>query len=78
MSAALIGATEVARRLGISRGRVYLLARGGTIPPGVSVRVGRALRFDPTALDAWIAAGGQALPGGWRQEEGGGETAARG
>jgi putative molybdopterin biosynthesis protein len=54
-----------ARRLGVSIGRCYELAREGLIP---TVRLGRQLRVDPQALDEWIRRGGKALPGGWRKD----------
>ena len=34
-----------------------------------AVRVGRQVRVDSEQLAAWIAGGGRALPGGWRQRE---------
>jgi len=33
-----------------------------------AVRVGRKLYVHPPDAEAWIAAGGAALPGGWRRE----------
>ena len=45
--------------------RVYSLAAEGVLP---CVRVGRRVHFDLEAVERWIAAGGQALPGGWRRE----------
>lgn len=63
----LITVAEVAERLTLTESGVYELARQNRI--GGVVRVGRRVRFDPEKLEAWIEAGGQALPGGWRQEE---------
>ena len=51
--------------VGIPRARAYELARQGILP---HVRLGRQVRFVPEQVEAWIADGGQALPGGWRQE----------
>jgi putative molybdopterin biosynthesis protein len=45
------------RRLGVSRDRAYTLAREGLVP---IVRIGRQIRIDPDALEAWIRAGGTA------------------
>lgn len=53
------------RERGISKDRAYELARRNILP---HVRLGRQVRFVPEQIDAWIEAGGQALPGGWRQE----------
>lgn len=43
------------------------LAREGLFPPGVLVRLGRRVYFSRLAFEAWLAAGGRALPGGWRR-----------
>lgn len=55
---------EVAELLNVSTSRAYALARSGTLP---TVRLGRQLRIDAERLEKWIADGGQALSGGWRQ-----------
>ncbi len=55
----LLDAGAVAAVLGITRWRVYDLARAGILP---AVRLGRTLRFDPDRLRAWIDAGGTAKP----------------
>ena len=68
----LLTAAEVAEILAVTPARVYELVRRGMLP---HVRVGRQVRIDPAALDAWIAAGGQALPGGWRRGAGPEEAA---
>lgn len=60
----LLTAAQAAEILAVSPARVYELMRCGLIP---HVRIGRQVRIDPAALEAWIAAGGQALPGGWRR-----------
>jgi excisionase family DNA binding protein len=63
----LLTAEDVAERLNIPKTTVYEGAKRGGI--GGLVRVGRLLRFHPDKFEAWLEAGGQALPGGWRQEE---------
>ena len=62
---ALMKLAEVAALLRVPRARAYELARCGMIPV---VRIGRQVRVDDAALKAWIARGGQTLPGGWRRE----------
>ena len=42
----------VAKRLAISEGRAYELARQGKLP---TLKVGKYVRVEPAALDAWIA-----------------------
>ncbi len=54
--AKLLTADDLASRLGVAKARIYALAREGRID-GV-VRIGRRLRFEPNALDAWIRQGG--------------------
>ncbi len=61
----LIKVPELAAMLDVSEARARELTRCKLIP---YVRVGRQLRFDPEAIEAWIMNGGQALPGGWRRE----------
>ena len=61
----LLTVPEVSQRLKISEARVRELGRLGLLP---IVKLGRQIRVDPTRLDAWIADGGQSLPGGWRRE----------
>jgi excisionase family DNA binding protein len=62
---ALISAEQVAQRLGRTKARVYEMCRENLLP---HVKLGRAVAFDPAALEAWIGGGGAALPGGWRKE----------
>ncbi|BDG59924.1 helix-turn-helix domain-containing protein [Caldinitratiruptor microaerophilus] len=62
--ARLATAREIAAEYGLRVERVYELARQSLIP---HVRVGRSVRFDRLAVERWIEAGGQALPGGWRR-----------
>lgn len=61
----LTSAEPVAEMLGVKVHRVYDLARQDLIP---HVKLGRQVRFDLEKVEAWLEAGGQALPGGWRQE----------
>jgi excisionase family DNA binding protein len=52
----LVTVREVARRCGLSEGRVYRLVREGRFPV---VRIGPGtVRFDPEAVERFIAAGG--------------------
>ena len=55
----LLTAAEVAERLNLRKGRVYELAKLGTLP---CVRIRRQVRFDENQLNAWIANGGHPLP----------------
>lgn len=61
----LLTAKEVARLFNTSEARVQDLARQGLLP---SISLGRQRRFDSAKLERWLDEGGQALPGGWRQE----------
>jgi len=65
----LITATHAAEILNVSVQRIYELVRLRLLPPGVAVHVGRQVRVDESRLREWIAAGGSALPGGWRRQE---------
>ncbi len=48
----LLRAEDVARRLSISPRAVYRLAERGELP---AIRWGRVVRFDPEALERWLA-----------------------
>ena len=61
----LMTVPEVASVLRISQTRAYALIRDELLP---ATHLGRQLRVSEAALRAWIAAGGTALPGGWRRE----------
>ena len=50
--AVLLTIPQVAKRLAIAEGRTYELARQGRLP---TVKVGKYVRVEPAALDAWIA-----------------------
>ena len=62
----LLKVDEVARMLRVPSARVYDLARQRVIP---SVRLGRQIRVDRSALRRWVESGGQPLRGGWRRAE---------
>lgn len=62
----LITAEAVAQRLDVPKSTVYEAARQNRI--GGVVRLGRVLRFDPEKFEVWLESGGEALPGGWRQD----------
>lgn len=49
--AILLTLPKVAKRLAISEGRAYELARQGKLP---TVKVGKYVRVEPAALDTWI------------------------
>jgi excisionase family DNA binding protein len=57
-----------AKRIGVSKLRLYELVRSGVLPPGVVVRLGRHIRINPERLEEFIASGGASLPGGWRRK----------
>ena len=60
-----ITAQMLAEAFGLSKARVYALAREGVIP---SVRIGRAVRFDAQQLEEFIRNGGASFEFGWRKE----------
>ena len=60
----LVNASDAAQILGVTRRRVYELAREGLIPV---VRLGRTLRFSTSALDDLIEDGGRSWPNGWKK-----------
>jgi excisionase family DNA binding protein len=47
----LLAPDEVARMLGMSKPHVYNLAKSGELP---SIKFGRAVRFDPKDVEAYI------------------------
>lgn len=61
----LLGAKNAADLLCVTEARLYDLARQGIVP---CVRLGRTVRFEEGKLKEFVAAGGKALPGGWRRE----------
>ena len=61
----LLGVNEVCEILKERPDQVYALARRGIIP---SVRLGRKVKFSEREIQEFIRNGGQALPGGWREE----------
>ena len=56
----------VANRMDVPKSTVYEAVRQNRI--GGIVRLGRIVRFEPEKFEEWIESGGQALPGGWKQE----------
>ena len=61
----IVGAKPIAELIDVKPARVYELAQQNLIP---HIRMGRQVRFDLDKVEAWLESGGQALPGGWRQE----------
>lgn len=61
----IVGVKPVAELLDVKPARVYDLAQQNLIP---HIKLGRQVRFDLDKVEEWLEAGGQALPGGWRQE----------
>ena len=61
----LLKCKDLAEQWSLSEDRIYTLAREGIIP---SIRIGRTLRFSPTAIEEFISNGGKALPGVWKRE----------
>ncbi len=61
----IVGVKPVADLLGVKPTRVYDLAQRDLIP---HIKLGSQVRFDLDKVEAWLESGGQALPGGWRQE----------
>ena len=51
----LLTAHQVSEATGLAVWRIYELCRSGDIP---HVRLGRAVRFSPAQLNAWLEAGG--------------------
>jgi hypothetical protein len=65
-----------ARRIGVKEQRVYNLIAEGFFPVGIVVRIGRQIKICPERLEEFLAAGGAALPGGWKREADGMENSA--
>ncbi len=61
----LVTAEEIADSIGIRAAHLLTLAREGIVP---CVRFGRRVRFSPSAIEKFVADGGEALAGGWRRE----------
>jgi excisionase family DNA binding protein len=55
----LLKVPDVAEQLDVSTDRLYDLVRRNLLP---HVKMGRAVRFEPSALENWISSGGRALP----------------
>lgn len=61
----LLRAREVAEILQVPVAAVYRLHREGELQ---AVRIGRACRWAPSVVDAYIAGQGHRLAGGWKRE----------
>jgi excisionase family DNA binding protein len=55
----LLKVKDLAEIFNLSEDRIYSLSREGLIK---SVRLGRTLRFDPSAISEFISSGGKELP----------------
>ena len=51
----LLTADHLAKQLGLSRHRIYELARVGALP---TIHVGRSVRFSAQAVADWLESGG--------------------
>jgi len=60
-----VTADQLAPTLGVSKARLYQLARDQIVP---AVREGRSVKFDLAQIREWIKGGGKSYPGGWRKE----------
>jgi excisionase family DNA binding protein len=58
---------QTAEILQIKYQRAAEMARTGLLPV---IRLGRQVRVCPDQLEAFMAQGGRALPGGWRRQVG--------
>jgi len=54
----LIKVHDLAEQWSLSEDRIYTLAREGIIP---SIRIGRTLRFSPSAIQEFLSNGGKSL-----------------
>lgn len=61
----LLKVDELAEILQVSYARAAALIRASRI---ASVRIGRQIRVTPESVQAFIAAGGYSLEGGWRRD----------
>jgi excisionase family DNA binding protein len=60
----LLTAAQLEQEYNIRRGQAFLLAREGILP---HVRLGRQVRFDRAAIEAFLANGGRSFEGGWKR-----------
>lgn len=61
----LLTVEELSNYLSVSEDRIYQLTREGILP---HCRLGRSLRYSPSAIQAFIEQGGKSLPGVWKHE----------
>ncbi|NLO92214.1 MAG: helix-turn-helix domain-containing protein [Elusimicrobia bacterium] len=54
MDKRLMNITELSAYLGTPKASIYTKVCTRKIPPECVVKLGRSLRFDKTAIDAWI------------------------
>lgn len=62
--------SETSGRTGIPEPHIRKMINIGVIPQGVWTRLGRRFYINRERLDEFLADGGAAFPGGWRQEPG--------
>lgn len=55
----LVSAPPVAEYLGVTKPQLYALCRSGIVP---HTRVGRSIRFSPSAIVMWAESGGSSYP----------------
>ena len=60
-----VTADQLAPTLGVSKARLYQLARDRIVP---AVFMGRMVKFDLVQIRKWIERGGKSYPGGWRKD----------
>jgi predicted DNA-binding transcriptional regulator AlpA len=61
MNDELLRAWDVAVRLGYTTATIKRWAREGKLPGAVFINGGRHIRFDPVAIESFIACGGDGL-----------------
>ncbi len=54
MEKRLLNISEMAAYLGSSKSAIYTMVCLGRIPPACVVKLGRALRFEKSAIDSWL------------------------
>ena len=54
MEKRLMNINELSAYIGTSKGSIYVQVCQGKIPPGCIVKIGRSLRFEREAIDAWL------------------------
>jgi excisionase family DNA binding protein len=54
MEKRLMNIKELSEYLATSKGSIYVQVHEGKIPPACIVKLGRALRFEREAINAWV------------------------